>query len=246
MENRVNIKELFIGLQESMEMELNIHRRHIPHQGKKGDATETNWIAWLNQYLPARYEVGSAFVIDHEGSCSEQIDLVIYDRQYTPFIFNKDGIQYIPAESVYAVFDVKQALNKGNIEATAQKINSVRSLKRTTAAIYDARGEIREPKQPCQIMGGIVCTSSDWSPALGDSFESIMKDLDDDHFINVGCVISDGAFLVKKVDGQCLFSRSTKDETLLFFFLNLVMELQRQGTVCAMDINQYAHVLESM
>jgi hypothetical protein len=38
---------------------------------------------------------------------------------------------YIPAESVYAVFEVKQDV-KGNIDYAAQKVESVRRLKRTS------------------------------------------------------------------------------------------------------------------
>ena len=41
-------------------------------------------------------------VIDHEGNVSQQIDIVLYDVFYTPFIFNHDGFKYIPAEGVYA------------------------------------------------------------------------------------------------------------------------------------------------
>ena len=38
---------------------------------------------------------------------------------------------YIPAESVYAVFEVKQDV-KGYIDYAAQKVESVRRLKRTS------------------------------------------------------------------------------------------------------------------
>ncbi|WP_164931376.1 hypothetical protein [Longirhabdus pacifica] len=39
--------------------------------------------------------------------------------------------------------------------------------------------------------------------------------------------------------------RSTKDEILIFFFLNLVNDLQKRGTVPAIDIKQYMKVLDS-
>ena len=29
-----------------------------------------------------------AFVIDSRGECSDQIDIIIYDRQYSPFLYN--------------------------------------------------------------------------------------------------------------------------------------------------------------
>lgn len=241
-----DIKELFLGFQRVLEANLVTAREAIPHPGKKGEITENKWVNWLSEHLPERYKVGSAFAIDHEGSISEQLDLVIYDRQYSPFIFNQDGIVYIPAESIYAVFDVKQTLNKDTLEATAQKIRSVRVLKRTSAEIYDARGVVLTPKPPIHIIGGILCTSSDWSPPLGDSFESLIKNMDLDSFIDLGCIIEKGSFMAELVEGQVLISRSTEKEILITFFLQLLMKLQKSGTVTAMEISSYAKVLDSM
>ncbi len=136
--DKVDIKALFYDFQRSMEVELNINRDHVPHEGEKGSACETRWIDWLNEHLPNRYAVGKAFVVDCDGNRSKQLDLVVYDCQYTPFVFNKDGRIFIPAESVYAVFDVKQTLNKETLIDTSEKIESVRILRRTTAKIYDA------------------------------------------------------------------------------------------------------------
>ena len=244
--DKVDIKELFYGFQRSMEVELNINRNHIPHEGEKGAASETHWITWLKKHLPKRYKVGRAFVIDCDGNTSKQLDLVVYDRQYTPFVFNKDDRIFIPSESVYAVIDIKQALNKETLIDTSEKIESVRSLRRTTAKIFDARGEINHTKPPIYILGGILCTSSDWSPGLGDSFEKHISSLSDNAFIDFGCIIDEGAFLAKRSEDQVIISRSTKDEILLFFFLNLFMELQKVGTVTAMDVVEYAKALESI
>jgi hypothetical protein len=46
-------------------------------------------------------------VIDSLGSFSKQIDIVVFDRQYSPFIFNFQGQKTIPAESVCAAFEAK-------------------------------------------------------------------------------------------------------------------------------------------
>ncbi len=37
--------------------------------------------------------------------------MVVFDRQYSPFIFNYQNQTIIPAEGVYAVFEAKQAAN---------------------------------------------------------------------------------------------------------------------------------------
>lgn len=60
--------------------------------------------------------VDKATIIDSAGNQSEQIDLVIYDAQYSYLVFTQGNRKLIPAESVYAVFEVKQELNKAYIE----------------------------------------------------------------------------------------------------------------------------------
>lgn len=75
----------------------------------KGDVTEWDWIAVLREHLPTRYCVDKAFIVDSRGNLSQQLDLVIFDKQYGPIVFHRHGATYIPAESVYAVFEVKQA-----------------------------------------------------------------------------------------------------------------------------------------
>ena len=52
-------------------------------------------------------------MVDSEGAFSQQIDVVIFDRQYTPFIAHFEGQKVIPAESVYGVFEAKQLINAG-------------------------------------------------------------------------------------------------------------------------------------
>ena len=80
-----------------MRQSLRICRRHINHPGSKGDASEYEWIAWLRKYLPERYKVDKAFVVDHEGIITKQLDVVVYDRQYSLFVFHHNGIIYVPA-----------------------------------------------------------------------------------------------------------------------------------------------------
>lgn len=93
-----------------------------------------------------------------------------------------------------------------------------------------------------------MTSESSWNPAFGDAFETCIKDMNikDAQFINIGCALSDGAFVVKKEEGQSFISRSTPDEVLIFFFLNLFMELQKLGTVPAIEVVEYAKVLDSM
>ena len=92
MSNKVNLKELFNGLQNQMIAQLNTNRDFINHPSSKGDSLENTWIDWLRKYLPNRYCEDKAIIIDCTGQLSDQIDLVIYAQQYTPFVLTQNGV----------------------------------------------------------------------------------------------------------------------------------------------------------
>ena len=88
----VDLLELFTGLQDQMITRLTTNRSIISHPGEKGTATELCWGDLLRDYLPKRYQISKGFVVDSKGQISDQIDLIIYDRQYSPFLFNQDDV----------------------------------------------------------------------------------------------------------------------------------------------------------
>lgn len=93
---KIDIKDLFTSLQSQMKGVLATNSKFITHPGSEGDSLENAWIDLLRNYLPNRYSVDKAMVIDYQGNVSQQIDIVIYDNWYTPFIFNQNGFKYIP------------------------------------------------------------------------------------------------------------------------------------------------------
>lgn len=188
----VDLRDLFHGLQKQMLANLNVNREFIAHPGSKGDATEQRWIDFLRTYLPDRYKVDKAIVIDSIGNVSEQMDIVIYDAFYTPFIFNQDGFMYIPSESVYAVFEVKQDV-KGNIEYAAKKIESVRKLKRTSMGMV-ASGISTSARPLTKIIGGILTTTSSYSE--NDTIINQLKKLNGLQTLDLGCLCDTGSFML--------------------------------------------------
>ena len=122
----INISQLYSEMQTEMLQTLRTGAAAFTHPGTKGDNTEVNWIEWFCKYLPSRYKVDKAIIIDSTGKCSDQIDLVIYDAQYSYLVFQQQDSKLIPAESVYAIFEVKQNLNKEHMEYAQGKAESVR------------------------------------------------------------------------------------------------------------------------
>lgn len=244
-ENKVDLAGLFRSRQKATEAAQQLNREYAVHQGTKGEATETSWIQLLREYLPNRYAIERAMVVDSNGETSQQIDIVIFDRQYTPFVINYEGLVYIPAESVYAVFEVKQDISKEHIKYASNKLQSVRRLQRTSATIVNYTGQ-KHKKELFEIPAGILTLSSSWKPGLGDSFEEAIKNSwENEHErIHLGCVLSEGGFRVVKEEDEFLIEKSDREASLMYFLMSLFKTLQPLGTVPAVDMNKYLKWIE--
>jgi hypothetical protein len=211
----------------------------------KGDAVEFEWSELVERFLPSRYQVTPAFVLDCNGECSDFIDVVIHDRHYCPLLFEQGGQKYIPAESVYGVLEVKQALDRGNLIYAAEKAASVRRLKRTSTRIVSL-GAAENARPLFEIVSGVLATESSWSPAFGNPFETALRDAATDHTtLDIGCAVRHGGFAVNWKDGEPTLEVSEPESSLMFFLLRLFGALQALGTVPAIDLAEYGRSLEA-
>lgn len=178
-------------------------------------------------------------MVDSEGNFSDQIDVVIFDRQYSPFIFTFQGKKIIPAESLYAVFEAKQTINAELVRYAREKCASVRKLLRTSLPIPYAGG-VYDAKQPMPILGGVLTFESDWKPPLGDALQKALSDGDAASRLDIGCVAAHGIFC--RVDDKFVIGSEKKPATA--FLLELIARLQELATVPMIDIRAYARWLE--
>jgi hypothetical protein len=261
--NKVDLKQLFNDLQRQMSAQLNTNREFINHPGSKGDALENAWIEWLRKYLPNRYCVDKAIVIDHEGNTSQQMDIVIYDNWFTPFIFNQNGFCYIPAEGVYAVFEVKPDVqgnvgDKTYIEYAGEKIESVRILKREAASFINGGIKI-DPRPLTKIVGGILSSTNSFTHENNSTLEKHLRSLEDLKSIDLGCIADYGSFYIDynpdaeiRIVGQEAYLQfysnrtfnkikfSNADHSFVTFFMQLTRYLQQAiGTIPAINLNAY-------
>jgi len=243
MKNR--LRTLFTSLQENLASDLRTNKTVLTHPGEKGNATEDSWIKLFERHLPQRYRVSKAFVIDANGEQSEQIDVVIYDWQYTPLLYNKDNQRLIPAESVYAIFEVKQNIDRDHIIYAGNKVASVRKLLRTSREITHAGGSY-PPRPLIPIIGGILAYDSDWTPGLGTPFIQSLEDLEEPARLDIGCVVTAGAFDITYPGGKAHFEISETDLSLAYFLFRLLGRLQQVGTVPAIDYDSYIQKLNSV
>lgn len=239
------LSDVFNGLQLRLEGELRGNRVAVTHPGSRGDATEDDWLRILKDHLPHRYQADRAFVIDSRGERSDQIDVVIYDRQYSPLLYNQSNQRFVPAESVYCVLEVKQDLSRENILYAGDKAASVRRLHRTSAPIPYADGAYAARSLP-YIVAGIVAYQSIWTPPFGDPLRQALSALPVNNQLDLGCALTHGAFeAAYSADGGTELTVVEGSRSLVQFLMRLLKHLQTLATAPAIDYAEYLARLEA-
>ena len=250
--DKIDLKELFNKKQEDMLLHFGVSSK-LTHPVDKGDATEEEWRMWFKTFFPQRYKVDSAHIVDCEGNCSEQIDIVIYDTHFSPIIFELNGKKYIPAESVYAVFEVKQDLTKTHIKYAQRKIESVKKLKRTCTSINTIQGISAGRKN--EILGGLLTYKCNWVKAnIEKNIAKIIYETNENKFqqIDFICCLSEYACAIEyksqimNHQGENKYKLTNLNLTtdidsapLIFTYLKLLRMLQELGNVPAIDYSMY-------
>lgn len=97
-----------------------------------GGAMEVPVRDQLESILPLGIAVGSGCVIDSYGNTSQQMDVVLYERNICP-VFNVNDTPettYYPCEGVIAVGEIKSSFGTKELRDSIDKIASVKSLSR--------------------------------------------------------------------------------------------------------------------
>lgn len=213
------------------------------HPGVHGDGNEQLWIDLLNKRLPNRYAVSKAIVVDSAGGRSHQLDVVIHDRQYSPQVWERGDHHFVPAESVYAVFEVKPEINRDHLIYASKKVSSVRALSRTSTSFVWASGT-HQGREDFVPLGGLLAGSCGWTSGLGASFETALADTVERGRLDLGCVLGQGAFEIADRERPQFVQRSGSEVALVSFLLTLLRRLQSLGTAPAIDYEAYARWIE--
>lgn len=233
------LREAFTLEQKLLQVKLELSTQSITHPGTLGDVNESYFIEVLRKYLPRRYAVDNGIVMDSTGATSDQIDVIIYDNQYTPTLLDQENHRFVPAEAVYAIFEVKPNINKPHLKYAGSKAKSVRRLNRTTIHIVHAGGEF-PPKDLFTIVAGIIAGNIDWADGFeADAFLENHRLLNEDERLDCGLAVSGSYF--DSYNGS--LEVGTSEQALAYFIFRLLQKLQSLGTVPAVDWNSYASVL---
>jgi hypothetical protein len=240
LDGRKFLQDSFAGEQAVLKSNLDLSATSITHDGTMGEVNENYFIDFLKNHLPKRYCVDRGIAIDSKGHTSDQIDIIIYDNQYTPILLFQYSHRYIPAEAIYAVFECKPIINKVNLKYAGKKAASVRTLHRTSVDITHAGGTYTA-KKPFPIISGIVASDIEWTDGFGKSFSTIMSTLRGDKSIDCGLAVSGHCFDTFNEKRSIIVG--PKDQALVYFLFRLLSKLRPLATVPAADWDAYANIL---
>lgn len=209
------------------------------HPSAKGDVSELAWKKFIKRYLPSRFSADSGFVIDAHDKTSDQIDLIIYDKVFTPAFWGGGNHSYILAEAVHAVFEIKKNANSAALEYASRKAESVRKLHRTSAP-YKGSGQDNPPKKLFHIIGGLLATKI--KPDIGSpKFNGNIKKCKGDGCIDMVLTAHNGYAHYFRTgfpidEPPCMETGKGSATKGLFV---LIQALIAQGTVGAVDLDYY-------
>lgn len=224
---RFDLAEVFRRVQHQMLAHLDLAGL-FEHPTSSGAATEQQWIKLFELYLPQRYRAAPAFVIDSAGRRSRQIDLAVFDNLYSPLLFPHSAGLHIPAESIYAVFEIKPSFTRQLVRDAHIKAASVRALTRSSRT------------RPPHILAGLLATRSLWTP---DTFAPNLRSALDavGNSLDLGCCLALGSFEYRRRAVRI----SDPAESLIFFVIRLIERLRALSPAPAADWTLYARNLRS-
>lgn len=211
----------------------------ITHNGDMGEVNEQYFIEMLRRYLPNRYRIEKAIILDSRGNTTDSIDVVVFDRQYTPALLDNEKHRYVPAEAVYAVFECKPTIDARYLKYAADKAASAREMHRTSVEIPHAGG-VYPPKPQINLVSGIIALDIEWADGFGETFAKLHRSLTGDRQLDCGLTVSGASF---DTFDEGAYTFGPKDNALVFFLFRLLKRLQSVGTVPAVDWAAYAQQL---
>lgn len=98
------------------------------HGGLTGNYREGMWVKFFRGIIPLKYSLAQGVIlIDSEGNVSKEVDIAIYDEQFTPYVFQYNSLKFIPIEAVVIAIECKST--SFSKDALIDWCNSIKELK---------------------------------------------------------------------------------------------------------------------
>lgn len=99
------------------------------HSGITGSFREESWMSFFRNIIPKKFSMEQGvMLIDSDKGISNEVDIAIFDEQYTPYVFQYNKLKYIPIEAVAIVIECKSSSpDKKGLENWVDSIDELKS-----------------------------------------------------------------------------------------------------------------------
>lgn len=143
----------YVELERSMVSQL--YFKYKNHGSTIGGFREDIWRELFVQMVPKKFVVEqSVFIMDSNGQVSPEVDLVIFDEIYTPYIFRKGRLKFIPIEAVAVAVECKSSSAcYDRLKIWTNTIKQLKTSPRSVARMhsYIATGDMVETSSQQQL-----------------------------------------------------------------------------------------------
>lgn len=180
MEEKViqNIIENYNDIESSIVKQLNIKVDNHPLTA--GYNREKIWLDLFRQIIPMKLAIKQGvFLIDSKRNVSKEVDIAVFDEQYTPYIFNYLNIHFIPIEAVAIVIQCKSRnVDNKDVNQWYESIDKLQTvtggIARMAASIVTNSPDTQKATKPISILCHMKDENYD-----NDSYDLILSASDD-------------------------------------------------------------------
>lgn len=131
----------------------------------QGSNREEIWKSMFERIIPQKFNIErGVFIVDSKGNISNEVDLAIYDEQYTPYIFKYGMIKFVPVEAVAAVVECKsKSQKKEDLKPWCEKIKELETgehvvVRMASQIVTETSSRTQESTNPLKILCYITGT----------------------------------------------------------------------------------------
>ena len=240
------LKESFSSISKKMVIDFVEMTSRISHNGERGNAREDMLSDYLRQYLPEKYKLSKGIVIDSKDTQSRQVDIIIHDKDCTPYLQQYDSTVIVPIETVACTIEVKSSLDKSELEKSIENVSSVRKLKKQSVngRLFPTAGMV------------FAFDSTASMDTLYSNFVSMVANYSPEERPSCLCVLgkglivcadkADSSRIVMLPSGNTYYALlKNSNDSLLIFYL-LLMQVLSSSITFVPNMMEYAQVSEKI
>lgn len=157
------------------------------HDGLTGNYREEMWMDFFRDIIPRKFSMDQGvMIIDSYNNVSKEVDIAVFDKQYTPYVFQYNSLKFIPIEAVAIVIECKSKnLDEDTLIEWARVIDELKTKRSGISRIVSGyasglTNKVQKNTRPIKILACTKTNQREYSienmkKKYGDKFDFIIS-----------------------------------------------------------------------